>query len=87
MDDQYFDEWSFTVGYDDLTDIDPLGNEVVLRYGKHWNLQCRVMLEDTLTVNPLVDGIHVEEVHTESTTLPFKLSIFSDDTFQTVKSN
>ena len=85
MNGQPHDRWKFLIGYDDFYDTDPLGNDVIFRYGKHWNLECLVKLEQTVSILPQVDGTRSDtESFIETTNLPFSLNIYKDDTFQTV---
>jgi len=77
-----FDLWTFAVGFDDLWDTDPLGNEVIKRYGRHWTYQCAVQLEDYKTIDPLnVDGSRVAESEWGITAIPFEMKIFNDISF------
>lgn len=78
-----FDLWTFAVGFDDLWDTDPVGNEVIKRYGRHWVYQCAVLLEDYQAVKPNAGGDRVAESEWGQTSIPFELKIFSDDTFTT----
>ena len=51
-DDIKWELFEFSVGFDDLIDKDPVGNTIIKRYGKHWNLGCKVKVSDVVTVAP-----------------------------------
>ena len=55
-----------------------LKNKLKKRYGRHWQLQCAVQIEDVKKVHPHVDGERVLQRAHESTQLPFELEIFND---------
>ena len=76
---QDYEIYRYSVGFDDLTDVDPLGNTIVTRYGRHLNFECRVKLIDiNVTVSPGAEGSHSgdDEVKTGETELDFKIKIF-----------
>ena len=68
--------YKFAVGYDDAIDVDPSGNEIVTRYGKHWNMGCRVKIADNVvsaTVDP--DGEHVNYIAENTTILNYDFDL------------
>jgi len=73
-----WETFEFAVGFDDLVDVDPLGNQIVKRYGKYWNLGCRVKITDTLGAN--ITDASGESVTTspesEETELSFSLKAY-----------
>lgn len=84
---QDYEIYRYSVGFDDLTDVDPLGNTIVTRYGRHLNFECRVKLIDiNITVSPGAEGSHSgdDEVKTGETELDFKIKIFKDAQFDIV---
>ena len=74
---------SFVVGYDDLTDTDPWGNEAIFRYGRNWNLVCRIKASDTLYVQPGAEGDRDEITAIKDAEVEFDMKIYTDDTFKT----
>lgn len=66
------------VGYDDLYDETVHG---IKRYGRNWNLECRIKAQDTLWVEPGAEGNRVEEDFIFETDIKFDLNMFYDDDF------
>ena len=70
---------SFSVGYDDLTDPDyPL---LVFRYGRNWNMECRIKASDTLYVEPGAEGDRAEEDTIIEEEVTFAMGVYYDPEF------
>ena len=61
-----------------LIDQDPLGNDVVKRYGRHWTYNCAVQLEDYVAQFPNADGERRDETIWGVSKIPFEMKIFKD---------
>ena len=73
-------EYHYGIGWDDLVSVDPLGNEVVLHYGRHWNFLCRVKLDGQLPIDlPEVDGTHDTLVLEDGTEYEFSVQMSKRD--------
>ena len=70
---------SFSVGYDDLTDQD--FPNLIFRYGRNWNMECRIKASDTLYVEPGAEGGRVEEDEIIDTEVGFAMGVYYDDEF------
>ena len=81
-----YEIYRFAVGYDDMIQQDPFNNTVVKRYGKHWNLGCRIKSSDIPITLP-IDGSgehNSDQADPIDVDYDFSLVIYTNSSYTTV---